>query len=87
MQRDESDRLILETPGDNAPTCPACGNWNAMLHKRDPDRDYKSMHCCRDCGFAVDKDKTVIACLELDKPGMGTQSTYHEVRRIPGDAF
>ena len=87
MRRDENDRIILERPGDNAPTCPACGNWNAMLDKRDPHRDYKDMFRCRDCGFDVDKDQAVIIVLQLDKPGMGVRSTYHEVRRIPGETF
>jgi tRNA(Ile2) C34 agmatinyltransferase TiaS len=69
--------MIIRT--GSAPICPRCDNGNAMLDK---DQAYLQ---CRDCGYEIHKSKCVLVYTELDKPGMGMNSTYTEVGRRPAD--
>ena len=50
---EEETVVALHFPKGNSPTCPSCGNWNAMLdeyrHSENPYRILK----CRDCGVEL----------------------------------
>jgi predicted RNA-binding Zn-ribbon protein involved in translation (DUF1610 family) len=85
LAAEEMKPIELKAPVGTAPICPACGNHNAMLDHRfvDSGKGFK----CRDCGYMVRSHDVVIVILELDKPGMGNQSTYHEINRIEGINF
>ena len=58
------DKLKLHCPKGNSPTCPDCGNSNAMLDVRASchfrgeggDVDFVGLLVCRDCLFAVTLD-------------------------------
>lgn len=47
------EKIKLEVPNGNEPTCPECGTWNAMLRWADKDDDYVDYERCRDCGYKV----------------------------------
>lgn len=53
-------KLEIECPKGNSPTCIKCGNWNAMLDDwarlRYGDGEIVHLLVCRDCGFAVTYD-------------------------------
>lgn len=60
-------KLALHCPIGNAPTCPACGNWNAMLdgsaHARlvhDNQEHLLWLLVCRDCGFTVTRESVTL---------------------------
>ena len=50
-------KMKVHCPKGNSPTCPSCGNWNAMLDYRgriyDDGEVWIEMMRCRDCGFTV----------------------------------
>ena len=66
----------LRTIGTNAPICPNCGNWNAMLQGSFQGQKY---YKCRDCKYIITNQKAEHTYYELDKPGMGNASTYTQV--------
>ncbi len=72
--------------GENLAICPACGSGNAMLSgsRKTSATTVCDSYKCRDCGFKVDDQDAVKIYTELDKPGMGNNSTYSEVRRAIG---
>jgi hypothetical protein len=77
-------KIELIAPIGSAPICPKCEHWNAMLDDGyPPDKHFK----CRDCGHSVRADQAEVVIWELDTPGMGDQSTYHEINRIPGEKY
>jgi tRNA(Ile2) C34 agmatinyltransferase TiaS len=77
-------KIELIAPIGMAPICPKCEHWNAMLDDGyPPDKQFK----CRDCGHSVRADQVEVVIWELDKPGMGEDSTYHEINRIPGEKY
>ena len=50
--------IELHVPKGNAPTCPECGNWNALLDKTEhtgtgDDLRIVLYYECRDCGYTV----------------------------------
>jgi DNA-directed RNA polymerase subunit M/transcription elongation factor TFIIS len=56
----EEDEIKLHVPRGNAPTCPKCGNWNALLDKTRQSIQDESIILyfeCRDCGYTVRADK------------------------------
>ena len=68
----------------NCPSCPKCGNGNAMLEKRqwiEEINNYDEIYYCRDCGYEIDFEFVELVFMNLDKKGMGDLSTYTEVRR------
>ena len=76
-------RVIIETVEGNAPECPECGNWNAMLeHRRIRSMDVETWLVCRDCGYQILADNVTLRYKELDKKGMGKDSAYHFVRDV-----
>ena len=61
------NKTELHCPKGNAPTCPSCGNWNALLGEsreegkcEDGFPSYTRYLKCRDCGWAVREDATEI---------------------------
>lgn len=89
---DKKERQILKAHGRNLPVCPKCGSWNALLDEREWDPDNSDiplvkMFRCRDCGWTIRADRTTVIILEVDKPGMGHLTTFHEVRWIPGERY
>lgn len=72
------DRVELIIRDTNLPICPKCGNGNAMLYKHDPSHVY---YYCRDCGYMLIESDVVLVYTILDKPGMGSLSTYTEIER------
>lgn len=86
-----AERVRIEMVRGNAPECPACGHWNALLddfvYGVDPDGDPVRVEWleCRDCGYRVRWDQVTLVVKELDKPGMGARSTYHVVEEVDGD--
>jgi ribosomal protein L44E len=46
--------VLLHVPRGNAPTCPECGHWNALLDKTEHTVDKIILYYeCRDCGYTV----------------------------------
>jgi len=82
-----AQKTNLETTRGNAPECPKCGNWNAMLDGALAQDNYRRFFQCRDCDHKVFKDSAIIILKEADEPGMGADTTYHEVKRIDGEKF
>jgi predicted nucleic-acid-binding Zn-ribbon protein len=82
-----SARKTIETVKGNAPECPKCGNWNAMLDGALATDDYRRFFECRDCGFKLFKDEVILKIKEADEPGMGADTTYTEIKRIRGEKF
>ena len=87
-------RIKTECVKGNAPECPSCKNWNALLdssslgdpllnHLDPPERIF----VCRDCQYTVRARKLTIVLKKLDKPGIGNLSTYTPVKEIPGENF
>jgi len=71
----------------NAPECPKCGHWNALLDERDFAAG-KVKFICRDCNFSVLGENLRIVMKKLDRPGMGNLSTYSKTGVvIRGDEF
>ena len=61
------EKTKLHCPKGNAPTCPGCGNWNALLSEsreegkcEDGYTKYTRYLKCRDCGWDVREDETEI---------------------------
>ncbi|MGW8177765.1 MAG: hypothetical protein ACWGQW_03110 [bacterium] len=47
-------KIELHTPRGNAPTCPDCGNWNALLDRTFREDDKIVLYYeCRDCGWLM----------------------------------
>ncbi len=81
-------RIKTECVNGNAPECPQCKNWNALLDRFDytgPDRDHYFE--CRDCGVVILATDLVVTMKQLDKPGMGSASTFTPVKDILGEDF
>lgn len=73
--------------GDNCPVCPKCGNGNAMLNHFDQRHYVETDECrhtyyCRDCECEFPETECILVYMQLDKPGMGKNSTYTEIKRI-----
>ena len=81
-------RVKTETVPGNAPECPKCKRWNALLDgcRHEPDAMIKIFEC-RDCGWKVDATDLIIVLKKRDKPGMGHMTTFHVVKEIPGEEF
>lgn len=57
-------KIELHTPKGNAPTCPACKSWNALLEQsifNERLNDLELSYKCRDCGFVI----PVFECVEI----------------------
>lgn len=80
-------KTALETVPGNAPECPNCGSWNALLDDYEGEPDYRQLFKCRDCGFKVFKDECIVTVKTLDKPGMGNRSTYTQSHCIKGENY
>jgi hypothetical protein len=77
----------LQTVKGNAPECPSCGHWNALLDDYEGAPDYKRLFKCRDCGFTIDKEDAIVTVKTLDKPGMGNASTYTPSYCVKGECY
>jgi predicted nucleic-acid-binding Zn-ribbon protein len=83
----DTGKYIIETVKGNAPECPKCGNWNAMLDGALATDNYRRFFECRDCGNKIFKDEVIIIIKEADKPGMGADTAYHEISRVEGEKY
>ena len=82
------NRTEIKVYGSNLPVCPKCGNHNALLDYRDFDQEDRPMYLeCRDCNFKIYANETTVIFLQLDKPGMGIDSTYTEIKRMDGEKW
>ena len=89
---DKKENITTECVKGNAPECPSCGNWNALLdgfdHTPHADGTRREHYFeCRDCGFKVDAKDLTIRIKTLDKEGMGSASTYTITHEIKGNEF
>ena len=80
-------RIWTECVDGNAPECPQCGNWNALLEEFSCAVKMIHNFVCRDCGFAIPASGLIIGLKKLDAPGYGNYSTYTTYREVNGEEF
>jgi hypothetical protein len=78
QQREDEmrERIYTGCVEGNAPECPKCGNWNALLGKTVEGERWKF---CRDCGWSIRAEHLMITLKEI--------GTHEVLDTIPGECF